>query len=100
MCKDNEMLHDIIKRLDARVEGLNNNVLDSLNDYERLTSNISDVRKFSNRIDFIEDEMRQIRGLTEDTIKEANEKLKWTITQRDCEETIFKFNYDLWKQVL
>lgn len=100
MCKQNELLKDSIGRLDTRVEGLNNSVLDSLSDYDRLTKNIEGVRKFGSRIDFIEDEMRQVRGLTEDCIKEANEKLQSTITQKDCEETIFKFNYDLWKNVL
>lgn len=44
--------------------------------------------------------MRQIRMLTEQSIGDTKASLKTAITQRDCEHTIIKFNFDMMRSVL
>jgi hypothetical protein len=52
------------------------------------------VTQFKVQLKYVEDELRQMRMLSEQNIRDTQAQLTTAISQRDCEDTILRFNYE------
>ena len=60
-----------------------------------MQENFSEVFSYKKRIIQLENEIKNLRNLTQQNILSQHESMKYSICQRQLEETVLKFNIDM-----
>lgn len=92
-------LSEQVRNMDSSVGKFNSELEDMSEFQTSLEEEVRELGHFSDRIRKNENELRNLRMLSEQTIMDTKASLETAITQRACEETIYRFNFDMMEKI-
>mmetsp|Transcript_19976 Transcript_19976/g.30731 ORF Transcript_19976/g.30731 Transcript_19976/m.30731 type:complete len:204 (+) Transcript_19976:390-1001(+) len=88
---DIDVSKEFIRGMDIKSKKFERDMAQTLEKMDFIKNHTEGIQHFRGRIEFLENEQRQVRLMCERMVEETKDSLKKTINQSQCDATIMKF---------